>query len=71
MITNKCYCMSSFLALRYVPKDNIAWAEGVLPKFKHRDFSKSDIVYNAIDIDFSIKKQLKNIDLSYINCFIQ
>ena len=64
IIVDKDYCMSSFLAVRHVAKENVAWAEGVLPKFKRRDFSKSDVVYNADDIDKSIQKQLKSIDLS-------
>ncbi len=63
-IVDKNYCMSSFLELRYVANDNIEWTEGVLPNFKRRDYSKSDVVYNADDIDKSIKKQLENIDLN-------
>ena len=62
-VIDKRYCMSSFLAVRYVAKGNVAWADGVLPNFKSRDFSKSDVVYNADDIDKSIQKQLEKIDL--------
>lgn len=63
-IVDKEYCMSSFLAVRHVAKEGIAWADGVLPNFKRRDFSKSDIVYNAEDIDKSIRKQIEKMDLS-------
>ena len=61
---DKNYCMSSFLAVRHVAQEGVAWAEGILPNFKRRDFSKSDVVYNSDDIDKSIRKQLEKIDLS-------
>ena len=63
-IVDKDFCLSSFLALRYVAKPNIMWADGVLPKFKSRNFSESDVVFNADEIDKSIQKQLEHIDLS-------
>ena len=63
-IVDKDFCLSSFLALRYVAKPNIMWADGVLPKFKSRNFSESDVVFNADEIDKSIQKQLEKIDLS-------
>lgn len=61
---DKEYCMSSFLALRYVARRDVAWAQNILPTFQSRDFNKSTIVYNADDINKSIESQLKNIDLT-------
>lgn len=61
---DKEYCMSSFLALRYVAEHDKIWAENIIPRFISRDFTKADVVYTAEDIDKSIRSQLEKIDLS-------
>ena len=61
---DKEYCMSSFLALRHVAQKDVIWADRIIPKFYYRDFSKAKLVYNAEDIDKSIRSQLENVDFS-------
>ena len=61
---DKIYCMSSFLAFRYVADQSKCWAENVIPYFVRRDYSKLDLILNANDIDTSIHKQLEKLDLS-------
>ena len=64
LIIDKDYCMSAFLQFRHIPKENTAWAKGVLPRFVRRDFSKADLICTSEDIDNSIKKQIEKIDFS-------
>lgn len=59
-MVNKKYCMSSYLAFRYIEKDNMEFYEGM----KHRNITaipdeERILVHTMNDIDFEIEKQMK------------
>ncbi len=64
MIIDKNFCMSSFLGLRYVWDQNIAWSENCLPNLNRDIFSQCIKVSTAQDIDKQIKVQLSKLDFS-------
>lgn len=60
MSANKKYCMSSYLAFRYIEKDGVDFYEGM----HHKNIEaviddKKILVYTADDIDEAIKKQIE------------
>ena len=57
-MTNRDFCLSSYIAFRYIWKDGVDFAEG----FQHKNYRPANVedripVKNAADIDREIQKQ--------------
>lgn len=62
MTVDKNFCMSSFLALRYIEKQNVNFFDNV--NYKHPVLPKEEsriLVHNAYDIDTAINMQIQSI----------
>ena len=55
MIIDKSFCMSSFLAFRYIVKENVQFAQGLVHQVYHqRPISEKIFVNSADEIDVAI-----------------
>ncbi len=60
-MVDKDYCMSSYLALRYVEKENVDFFEGIKYKRPHLKDGEKVYVRTASDIDKSIALQIEKL----------
>ena len=64
-IVDKNYCMSSFLALRFVERENCDFSEKLQYKFYKLNNNDRVYVNSALDIDLEIKKQIADLKNKY------
>ena len=55
---DKDFCISSYLAFRYVMTDNIAWAPSIQPVFPKLEESKKTKVKNAENVIGALKEMM-------------
>lgn len=61
MTIDKIYCMSSFLALRYVSRPNVAWAKRWLPCCVRRDSSQLIPVTSSQEMNAAFQQEVGNL----------
>ena len=66
MMVNKDFCLSSFIAYRYIYRDDVNFYEGMTHK-NYKLPTNVILVESADDIDRTIKKQVDDLYKKYNN----